>query len=523
MANENATADFRKNFLNAYANTEYKKYQAIRERVRDCVSGSATMKGIGGASRSGGSDDFASVQKYLIPTRRQLSHPDEYLRYLAMADFPGYAEAAALAAIGLAAAGEDTVKGLDGMPDSLRRINPPDPASGGSGLMNLRLTINRGQLIDGGRVNILEVNDLARVESGESPFRINSYSLDKFVICQLDPRRGVPFVLMDESDTAFDYRLKRGVYENRYRLFALDADGLYYQAALRAEQWPEFDIARPEPWDDARSAASPGDPQFGRAFYPRFDGFLHEIPVDFCNVTSHDPTRYEEPVLAPVADKDILIYNCDAAYRQTLWLTSQPINVIYNDGKDRRLPYGAGAVHNLPKDAHEAWLEFSGAGAAAQRTALEDLHMRAQAKTLSLLSADGRGMSGEALRLIQGSQTAPLVSMIKTSGESVTRLLRIAARWLGVDPLLAESVTYVPSEVYSRLNLDHAAILSLVNLKTSVPSAPVLWSEIRRRMVESGIGDEDEDFDALMTRVREENARYAGELSAPPAEEAPAP
>lgn len=510
MANENEIAEFRKNFLDNYANSEYRKYQAIRERVRDCVSGTATMKGIGGASRSGGGNDFAAVQKYLIPTRRQKKYPEEYLRYLMMADFPGYAETAALVALGLVSTGDDTIAGLERLPESLRGMNAPDSADHPR-LRNLRIAINRAQMIDGGCVNFLEVAGPEALRNGAPPFFVNSYRLDKYVTAQLDPEKGSPFVLMDESDWVFDYRIKRNTYVNKYRLFAVDRRGDYYQAALTAEMWPSFDIAEPEPWD---AGQEPPDPQFGRAYYPRFNDFFHEIPVDFCNVTQHDPYKYENPMLAPVADKDIIIFNCDAAYRQTLWLTSQPINVIYCDGKARNLTYGAGAVHNLPEGAREEWLEFSGAGAGAQRIALEDMHARAAQKAMSLI-ATGSDLSGEALKIIQGSQVAPLVSLVKTSGESITRMLHFAAAWAGVGEADLNEISYVPSEVFSRMNLSAGDILQLIQAKRSNPETPVLWSEIRRRLVESGIADEEiADFDELMTRIEAENEAY-GTLETP--------
>ena len=198
MANENEINDFRKNFLNTYANSEYRKYQAIRERVRDCVSGSATMKGIGGASQSGGGDDYSSVQKYLIPTKRQKEHPEEYLRYLAMADFPGYAESALLVVLGMVSSGQDTISGIEKLPDSLKKMNAQDSMASPQ-LMALRVAINRAQMVDGGCVNFLEVNPEYEIRNGKPPFFINSYPLDKYVECQLDPRKGPVFVLMDLS------------------------------------------------------------------------------------------------------------------------------------------------------------------------------------------------------------------------------------------------------------------------------------------------------------------------------------
>jgi len=496
MQNENAVNELRKNFISRYANENYQKYQAIRERVRDCSKGSATMKGIGAQSQNGGGNDFTSVMKYLLPTDRQRNNPREYLRYLMMADFPGYTESTLLAAMGLLGTGQDTVMGFENKSDTLKKF------ADGDRLMRVRLALNKAQLVDGGCVVFLEPAREQEIRSGGSAFRINIYPYDKYICSQLDETAGPQFILMDESDKVFNYELKQRVYENRYRVFGIDNRGNYYQAAIRAEDWAGFDVGNPGEWD---SNADERDPQWGRANYPMFGKPLNYIPVDFCNVTSHEADRYDNPLLSVIADKDITIFNCDAAYRQTLWLTSQPIDVIYGDGKSRRLPYGAGSVHNLPKEFKEEWLEFSGAGANAQKAALEEMHVRAQEKQVSLLSDGKTNLSGAALQIIQGSQVAPLVNVVNTSGETMTKMLRYAVEWAGDRG--TEEVKYVPSEVFSRMNIPTGELIQLLNLLREDRDGvlPLKVSELRRRLVESGIGDETlEDFDAFMDEVKQE-------------------
>lgn len=70
-----------------------------------------------------------------------------------------------------------------------------------------------------------------------------------------------------------------------------------------------------------------------------------------------------------------------------------------------------------------------------------------------------------------------------------------------------DKLNYVPSEVFSRMNLSAGDIMSFISLKRSAPDkVPLKWSELRRRLVESGIGDENlEEFDKFMEEVREEN------------------
>lgn len=472
-------------FLSLYANSEYDKYHSIRERVRACIKGAATIKAIGGSPQE--------AMKYLLPTSRHKKEIAEYMRYLAMADFPCYAQTVNIISLGLLGLGSDTVDGGDNIPESLRSFFDAET------LMETRILINRLQLSDGGCVTFLEPCDIEEVKSGNAPFKITVYSLDKYITSQLDKSIGSPFILMDESDYIFNYNDKKLSFVNRYRVHALDANGEYYQAALQPEQWTEFDVANPPLWDPA---TDPADPQYGRAYYPQYGRRLDFIPFDFCNITHHLP-QYENPLLTAVADLDIEIFNADAAYRQTLWLTSQPIDVIYGDGKAHDYPYGAGAVHFLQKDWREEYLEFSGSGANAQRDALIDLHSRAQQQSVSLL-VKGGNMSGEALKTIQGNQTAPLVNVVNSSGESITKMLRYAALW--ADIAEPNAIKYIPSEEFSKMNLSAGDILAWMDKKLQNPDIPVKMAELRRRMVESGIGDETlKSFDDFMEEVKAEN------------------
>ena len=490
MIDQAQIESFRKKFIKEFANENYARFQAVRQKVRDCAAGSAVMKGVS-------KDDIHKIQEYLIPTERHRKFADEYYRYAQMAAFPGYTESTLLVGMGLLGTGADTIEGVEDVPESFRKFCDANR------LMGFRLQLNKCQMLDGGCVAFVQPADPEEFQRGGSPFKLIYYPLDKYVCSQMDSDAGNPFILMDESDYRFDYRRKQYVYENRYRIHALDDNGEYYQAALLAENWLDFDIGNPDQWDLELERQYPNDPQYSRAYYPMFGTRLNFIPVDFCNVTNHTAGVYENPMLSVMSDYDVLIFNADAAYRQTLWLTSQPINVIYGDGRDKKLSYGAGAVHNLDKEFREEWLEFSGAGAAAQEKALNDMHHRAELKAMSLI-ATGSNISGTALQIIQGSQVAPMVSLVNTSGETMTRLLNYALRWMGETE---DKLNYVPSEVFSRMNLSAGDIMSFISLKRSAPDkVPLKWSELRRRLVESGIGDENlEEFDKFMEEVREEN------------------
>ena len=123
--------------------------------------------------------------------------------------------------------------------------------------------------------------------------------------------------------------------------------------------------------------------------------------------------------------------------------------------------------------------------------------------------------SGEALKIIQGSQVAPLVTMVNTSGNAITQLLRYAGRWKQMKEEQIQDIIYTPSEAYARRNLDFSEILQFINMKERNPNIPVLRSEIRQKMIENGWGNESvSDFDQFMELVDEENAKYGNMLNA---------
>lgn len=304
-----------RDFIQNYANRDYCFYRAIRERCRDAVSGSARIKAIGG--------DYTSAYKYLYPSRQQKKNGEEYKRYLNMAVWYGYARIAARVGCGLIGVGEPTVANLPKQIEPMVYYATPFR----DGLKALQMRLNLSQFVDGQRIMALELNSPERVRQDNLPvFYINSYQANKFLRVKFDFSDGqsfARFVLMDESDYEFDYFSKREIAVEKYRVFGLDGNDEYYQAAITRDQWQNFDLFSPPIAADSRN------PQFGEAIYPELNGIrFNRIPITWCNVSSLSGASYEEPVLTDVADLDIELFNADAAYRQTLWLTSQPTPVI---------------------------------------------------------------------------------------------------------------------------------------------------------------------------------------------------
>ena len=104
MIDQAQIESFRQNFIKEFANENYARFQAVRQKVRDCAAGSAVMKGVS-------KDDIHKIQEYLIPTERHRKCTDEYYRYAQMAAFPGYTESTLPVGMGLLGTGADTIEG----------------------------------------------------------------------------------------------------------------------------------------------------------------------------------------------------------------------------------------------------------------------------------------------------------------------------------------------------------------------------------------------------------------------------
>jgi hypothetical protein len=83
-------------------------------------------------------------------------------------------------------------------------------------------------------------------------------------------------------------------------------------------------------------------------------------------------------------------------------------------------------------------------------------------------------------------------------------MLRYAALWADISE--PNAIKYIPSEEFSKMNLSAGDILAWMDKKLQNPDIPVKMAELRRRMVESGIGDETlKSFDDFMEEVKAEN------------------
>lgn len=183
---------------------------------------------------------------------------------------------------------------------------------------------------------------------------------------------------------------------------------------------------------------------------------LNEIPLVVIGATDVVPDIDEIPLLG-LSRAAIAIYQQYADYRQTLYLTSQPTH--YGTGipdDEKPTVMGAGAFIAVSSiDAKLGILEFAGAGAGAQRTAIEDEYSHAVQLGAAMLEQNKRAAeAAEALRLRQSGQSATLHSIASAVGDGILQCLRWAAIWADANPnevVYEPNMDFVESEISPQL------------------------------------------------------------------------
>ncbi len=191
-----------------------------------------------------------------------------------------------------------------------------------------------------------------------------------------------------------------------------------------------------------------------------FGVVMDSIPFVFAGSLDLLPDP-DDAMLVPLARLAVSIYQQDADYRATLYQTSQPTAVLIGvDEDDEKAPrsIGSGATWFLPDGADAFFLEVSGAGLGAQRSAILDDFGRAMHLGGKMLESGKSAESGEALRLRRGSETASLTSVALASGMAVQTALRHAAAWVGADP---DKVRYLPNLDFIEQYADPAFVREL--------------------------------------------------------------
>jgi hypothetical protein len=187
---------------------------------------------------------------------------------------------------------------------------------------------------------------------------------------------------------------------------------------------------------------------------------LEFIPLVFAGSTDNSVDVDEIPLLT-MAKAARKYYQVSADYYQSLHYTSHPQPVIsgIGQGEDLRVT-GPMAAWTLEKEQAKAYyLEFTGAGIEANRTAMVDQRnaaMEAGAKVLDT----GTQESGEARKARQSDQHSSLYSTCITAAEAIEQALRYIAHWMGIK----EEVVFKVEPRFTQQEIDSTMLKVLDNI-----------------------------------------------------------
>ncbi len=157
---------------------------------------------------------------------------------------------------------------------------------------------------------------------------------------------------------------------------------------------------------------------------------LGYLPIVYVGSTDNNPDVDEIPLLS-MAKSALKYYQLSADYYTSLHYTAHPQPWVagLEEDKDLRVT-GPMAAWVLPPDGKADYLEFTGAGIEATRTAMTDQRnaaLEAGARVIDVAGAE----SGEARRARQDDQHASLYSVVVTAAEGIEQVLKYIADWMG--------------------------------------------------------------------------------------------
>lgn len=186
----------------------------------------------------------------------------------------------------------------------------------------------------------------------------------------------------------------------------------------------------------------------------------------------------------------VRIYRLDADYTFALHMTSEPTPVAtgFDDPvsavKENKAPrtLGSAALWLLPAGADAKFLEFTGAGIGAQKTAISDALNRAIAFGAQILTDTQKtAESGDAIQLRLNNQTSILRMIAITSASGLEKALRNIAIWLGEDP---NAVTVTPNLEFFDEVLSAQDLTALVaGWQAGAYSFPSMFDRLKRGQI----------------------------------------
>ena len=171
----------------------------------------------------------------------------------------------------------------------------------------------------------------------------------------------------------------------------------------------------------------------------------------------------EKPPFLDLVNVNLAHWRNSADYFWSLYLTSQPTPWVSGSINEKNKPtqIGSGAFWILPQGAQAGMLEFTGAGIAAQKTALDDL--TAQMATLGarmVYDGKGRNETTDTAKLRHRSELSLLHSSVNMVEAGILKLLRLAAEW--TQPNSADDVKLKLHRDFITAQMDPAVLTALI-------------------------------------------------------------
>lgn len=267
-----------------------------------------------------------------------------------------------------------------------------------------------------------------------------------------DENQITDFTMLDECRLALNR--STGDWEQMYQYRELYIEGGQYRSRI----WTSTDG---KTW-----AATEQEP----ATLPPRNGVRRpyaELPFVFINTNDLTSTPDDIPLYG-LAKLAVRVYRLDADYTFAMHMTSEPtpwVNGFADPGAavlsgDVPTTLGSSKIWVLGEGAQAGFMEFTGAGIAAQAEAIDSALQRAVLFGANML-ADGKksAESGDALKLRMGSQTSTLRTIAETAASGLERALKNIAVWMGEDP---NKVSVTPNTDFFDQTLNPQDITALV-------------------------------------------------------------
>jgi hypothetical protein len=181
------------------------------------------------------------------------------------------------------------------------------------------------------------------------------------------------------------------------------------------------------------------------------------------------------------------VYQGEADYRQALFLQGQDtlvvIGAIRSEAGEDETRVGAGAKIEVDMGGDAKYIGVSATGLPELRQALENDYQRAEARTGQLVNTMSSNQeSGAALQTRLGAQTATLNQIAMSGAAGLERLLKVAARWLGLDD---SKVKVTPNLEFADVDMSGKDLVDLQTAKTL--GAPISSETIHDIMATRGL------------------------------------